>query len=63
MYIHQRDKVAHYRRRAEEVRALAEQTLLQDVKYQLLQAAKHFEALAEIGVQEARATGPFQKPR
>jgi hypothetical protein len=48
---------------AEEVRALAEQTLVQDAEYRLLQAAKHFEALAEIGVREARATGPFQQPR
>ena len=60
MYIPSHDKAAEYRRLAEEARTMARQISLQDGRAKLLEAAEHFETLADLEESGVRQTVPVQ---
>ena len=63
MYSPRYDKAAEYRRQAQEVREIACQISINDARRQLLETAKHLEALAEEEERRVRETAPDQVPR
>lgn len=57
------DKAKDYRRQAQEARHTARWISLRDVRHQLLETARHLEALAEIEEQEALKITPLEMPK
>src|SRR3712207_6618433 len=60
MYVPSHDKAAEYRRLAEEARTMARQISIQDGRAKLLEAARHFETLADLEERGVRQTVPVQ---
>jgi hypothetical protein len=63
VYIARQDRAADYRRQAADARAMATWISPADPKHQLLEVARHLEALAELEEREARKVAPVQDPR